>query len=56
MSKINQDLSRFESHTATMTRLFINMLDHMSEQVLKDVVAIAIEEAVEVWNAEHEEQ
>lgn len=49
---IQKDLGRFETHYATIVRLFANMLEKMDETQVREIVEIAMQEAIEIEKQE----
>lgn len=50
--RIQDDLGRLETHYTTIVQLVQNMLEVWSETKVRNIVQIAVEEAIEVHNQE----
>jgi hypothetical protein len=53
--KITKELKRFESSYMLLVKTAMNMRDHASEEAVRSTFQNALDEAMEVWNADHEE-
>jgi hypothetical protein len=50
------ELGRYESHYATIARLFANMLEKMDETQVREIAELAMQEAIQIAKQEKEER